>query len=96
MSKRKRTSTEELPLLEIVFRPGDTRPVICALAANFPASAETNISVGTTNDLAELCRAMDFLRNAIADELVYRMKHPLEFGYMDGKFPDRHIDDIPF
>lgn len=61
-------------LLEIVFRPWDSRPVTVVMMNNWLSTGEVILSPGTASDLEELIEVWDFARNDIADQLLERLK----------------------
>jgi hypothetical protein len=66
--KRKVENQTDLPVVEIIMNPADSRPVVVTMPSEFELTGEIQFSPGTASDLLELAQKLDFIRDAMADE----------------------------
>jgi len=75
----KRKEPMELPLLEVVYLPGDPVPLGIVMPGDWEVSGEIHISMGATKQqLIEVLKLLHFVNNHVADTLInmYEPKEP--------------------
>lgn len=85
-----------LPMAELVIRVGDTRPVVITMVPEFHQTGEVQFSRGPFEDLMLAEWVLDFLRNALADEMLSRARKVIgDFSPVEEDVTNE-VDDIPF
>lgn len=87
--RRKNEEPLELPLLEVVYLPGDPIPAMVILPGDFEVSGEIHIAtLTTTQQLIELQRLLIFVLNHVADVIWSREQSIVPFEVTGGRSPD--------
>lgn len=86
----KKSEMPALPVAELLIRIGDTRPVVITMASDFHSTGTITISFGTWEDMRLAEWVLDFMRNAVADEDIARMRKAL--NDLVGSSEDESVD----
>lgn len=77
---KQRREPMELPLMELVYLPGDPLPVVISLPGDFELTGECNIyPLASTEQLEEVQRLLIFITNNVADLLWERKRQEPPF-----------------